>query len=245
MATDGAVPDLQGLPDGLIGHVGDVQDDPGLAQGPVQSRGGRLESPLGAGAVDIGVVAEVGGTHHAQSGVPPELHVVGVGDGVRALHGKDVVEGRVRVRILPRLNGLFQIVPTVHRLEVALAGHGLVVGQVAPSHADALFLGPQPVLHASRSSLDPGHDRAEDDSDATFAEFGKGGSAGPAGVTGSDLGRFPPFLLPDLFCRQSQVPIPVERVPGQVQMQVDDQWFAHGARIAGSRQGKQGGWCSV
>ena len=42
------------------------------------------------------------------------------------------------------------------------------------------------------------------------------------------------------FRRQSQVPIPVERVPGQVQMQVDDQWFAHGARIAGSRPGKQG-----
>ena len=29
------------------------------------------------------------------------------------------------------------------------AGHGLVVGQVSPSHADALFLGPQAVLHCA------------------------------------------------------------------------------------------------
>ena len=48
VAQMGPSPDLQGLPDGLVGHVGDVQDDPGLAHGPVESRGGSLDPPLGA-----------------------------------------------------------------------------------------------------------------------------------------------------------------------------------------------------
>ena len=220
-----AVPEIERLPHSPVGHVGDVEDDPRLAHRPEQLLRRRLQPALGEGAVDIGVVPEVGGPDDAQPGVPPEADVLRVGDRVGALHRQDVIHRGAGPRILPRLDRGLETGERGHRGDLAAPRHGPVVLEMPAAHGHRLLLGAHAVAALAVARLGARHDGAEHDPDRAPPHLREGHRAGTGVVVVGDLRDLVPLLLADFVRRQRQVAVPVEGVPRQVEMQVDYQWL--------------------
>ena len=183
------------------------------------------QSADAAGSVAILVRAVVCGTDDAETPVEPLLNLGGFLDRRGSFHAEDEPDRRVGGHVI-RLGGdgrLPAVVLTLQRLLVRnLDHHPLphqrpVVGQLPEGHRMgrlARLVERQLLLLA----MQPGQQRRDTQPDASLVHLGERDGA----VSGDDL-REVLLELANLLARQFQIAVPLQAVPGQVEVGVEDQ----------------------
>ncbi len=202
-----------------VGHVEDHADARHLFQ---QRRALREEPALGAGAVRVGADAVVGRADDAQAGVPPLLHLLGMQHWVGPLHAEDETQ---RLAIA---------VPFCPRRKVRIKGGGIL----DPAQHALLFQRPVIVQLPHRravggyhrvvalegghhpGTMQSGQQRGDKQTDPAATEVvERDGAHSPALAVEIRLD----LVAANVGDGELEVAVPVDRVPGEIEVGVEDQ----------------------
>ena len=197
--------------------MGEVDDNPCFLQGVEQGFAAFQQATLGARAVAVGTDAVVGNTDNAEPQIVPFGNLGGVQDRVGAFHCHHQADGRVGGGVFPGGDGFVHVPRITDETNYAFAFHRLIIGQVAPAHAVALFLAVHARPGPAVVGVGAGHHRSEYDADVSPAKFRKGyGTTSEAAHYGFGV------VDADRRCRLREVPVDLYGAEPQVQVAVCD-----------------------
>lgn len=219
-----AAEEVHRLIETLVGEVGNVENHADALHLLQQFTALREESALGARAMAIRTDAIEAGANDAQAGVPPFLNLIGAEDGVGAFHAEDEAK-RQRRRVfvdLPGVDVRFERWPILDEAEDTLLLQTAVIVKL-PHGCTERRRGLRIILDRRNAAgpKEPGEHRGNEGDDLTSAKIGERNGVPAAtffGLAGRD------FELPNLLARKLQVAVPIERVPGKVEMSIKDEY---------------------
>ena len=212
----GSAENLQRLPERFVGQMGRVEDHADAFHLTQQRGSFLLEAAIAARAVTIKIGAVVGRTEGAQPCGKPLGDVARRKNRPAPFHAQNETDGRL-IRIFPPLGNMVLQAFAVRQLPQMPAGnHRSVIGQLAAARRE----GRLPRLVEGERLVPPVESRqkgGDDRADAASPQLGPRDGICPGE-------RFVKVFLelPNLADRQEKVAVPFARVPGHVEVCVED-----------------------
>ena len=212
----GSAEDLQRLPERLVGQMCRVEDHADAFHLSQQRGPFLLEAAVAAGAVTIIIGTVVGRAERAKSRGKPFGDVAGRENRPAPFHAQNETDGRL-IRIFPPLADMVLQAFAIRQLAQMPAGdHGSIIGQLAAAGREGRL--PR-LVEGERlvAAVEPRQERGDDRADPASPQFGPRDGIWPR------EGFVKVFLeLPNLADRQEKVAVPFARVPGHVEVCVED-----------------------